>query len=162
MFERMLVAIDDSASTPYTLSYATAVAHAHDATVHLVYVNEFLVGGRGLTVLTATEAEALVRSTVAQLRADGVDATGSVIRSTCFNVANVIAEEAVVWDSDIILVGSRRRRGVLRLRGRSMRDRITCVTPLPVLAAPAPLQLHDELRLVPAEPGVRAAPLARR
>ena len=41
MFERMLVAIDDSASTPYTLSYATAVAHAHDAIVHVVYVNEF-------------------------------------------------------------------------------------------------------------------------
>lgn len=161
MFQRLLVAIDDSASTPLTLSYATALARSEGATVEVLHVNQYLVGGRGLTVLTATEATQLVDNAVGQLRDDGVEARGSTVRATCFNVGRAVAAAASSHDCDVILVGSRRRRGLQRPWGKSMRERIISLTPLPVLAAPAPLKIPAELRSQLPPPATAAAPLAR-
>ena len=56
MFTRILLAIDDSASSEAAVSFATAMAKRSSASVRVVHVNEFLVGGRGFAVETQAEA----------------------------------------------------------------------------------------------------------
>jgi nucleotide-binding universal stress UspA family protein len=154
MFQRLLVAIDDSPSSPVALSYTCAVTRTAGASIHVLHVNRFQVGGRGFTELTETEAAELVDDAVGQLLNQGIDATGSVARSTCFSIGQVIAEEAQARQSDVIVLGSRRRTRVPRLFGRGAREQITRYSTLPVLTAPAPLDVPAGRRGRPGSVGV--------
>ena len=55
MFQRLLLAIDDSDTGPVAVSFAIAMA-SPGTTIHVVHVNQYQVGGRGLTVETRDEA----------------------------------------------------------------------------------------------------------
>lgn len=162
MFQRLLVAIDGSPSSPVTLSFATALAHRHGASVHVLYVNQSPVRGQACTELTETGAGRMVEGAVRQLRESAVDVTGSLARTSCFQVAQVVVDVARARRSDAIVMGSRRRRHIGRLLGHGTRERVTSLSPLPVLIAPAPLSLPrrrgwhavDELSLL----GERATP----
>ena len=67
MFTRILLAIDDSASSEAAVSFATAMARQSSAAVRVVHVNEYLVGGRGYTVETQGEAIQHLESAVNSL-----------------------------------------------------------------------------------------------
>jgi nucleotide-binding universal stress UspA family protein len=165
MFQRLLVAIDDSLSSPVAISYTCALARTAGASVHVLHVNRFLIGGRGFTELSESEATELVDDAVGQLRDQGIDATGSVARSTCFSMGKVIADAAHARQSDVIVLGSRRRTSVPRLFGRGTREQITGCSVLPVLTAPAPLKVPVGRRGRPGSTGVpspsRPAPVVR-
>jgi nucleotide-binding universal stress UspA family protein len=109
-----------------------------------VHVNELLIGGRGFTALSDAEASALVDQAVDDLRATGVPATGSVMRGTCFDVANRIVEAAQAWSASDIVLGSRRRSSSRLARFRlvdGITQRVTSLSPVPVTIAPAPLRV---------------------
>lgn len=141
MFERFLLAIDETSAGEVGISFATALAQGHQASVHVFHANEFLIGGRGMTVETRDEANRLVEKAVDQLRAAGVKATGEVALANVFSLAPRIAEAASRAGADAILLGSHRHRILPRLFGRGVRERVTRMTPLPVLTTPAPLKL---------------------
>ncbi len=141
MLQRLLVAIDRSPSTPVTLAYVTALARRDGASVHIVHVNRFLVGGRGHTELPDTEADGLVDDAVRLLAEEGLEATGSVAHSTCFTIGQVIAQLAHDHRSDLVVVGSRRRTRLAKVFGEGIRDRIIQYSTLPVLTAPAPMRV---------------------
>jgi nucleotide-binding universal stress UspA family protein len=151
MFERFLLAIDETSAGEVGISFATALAHRNQASVHVFHANEFLVGGRGVTVETHAEAERLVEKAVDQLRAAGVKATGEVSLANVFTLAPRIADAASRAGADAILVGSQRHRTLARLFGRGVRERVTRMTPLPVLTAPAPLKLGGRRHRADAE-----------
>jgi nucleotide-binding universal stress UspA family protein len=140
MFQRLLLAIDNSDAGPVALSFAISVA-SHGAEVRVVHVNQYQVGGRGLTLETGGDAAQLVRDAVSELRAAGVRATGCLCRSSCFGVADLIVTEADRWAADAIVLGSRRHRGSRRILGQGVRPRVTRLSQLPVLTAPAPLKV---------------------
>jgi nucleotide-binding universal stress UspA family protein len=71
MLNRILLALDSSDSGQVALSFAMAVA-GPGAAVRVVHVNEFQLGGRGLTVETADEATALVADAVTELHRAGI------------------------------------------------------------------------------------------
>jgi nucleotide-binding universal stress UspA family protein len=106
-----------------------------------VHVNQYVVGGRGITVLTEKEAAELVDRSVGQLRDLGVDAVGFVRRATAFNLPRVIIDTARATDADALVLGSTRRRGLAALFGHGVRERVTRLSPFPVLTAPGPLKL---------------------
>jgi nucleotide-binding universal stress UspA family protein len=144
MFSKLLVAIDDTASAPVALSFASALARGEGASLHVIHANRLVVGGRGFTELTDQEATALVDTAVLQLLEVGVDATGSVSRSTSYSIGQVIAEAARSRQCDAIVLGSRRPTRRTRLAhpfGRGTRERIIRYSALPVITAPAPLQV---------------------
>ncbi len=144
MFRQLLVAIDDTASAPVTLSFATALARGEGSALHVLHANRVVVGGRGTTELTDVEAIALVDTAVLQLLEAGVDATGTVCRATSYSIGQVIAEEARSRQCDAIVIGSHRPTRRSRLAhpfGRGARERIIRHSTLPVLTAPAPLQV---------------------
>ena len=156
MFTRILLAIDDSPSSEPAISFATALARQSSGAVRVVHVNEYLVGGRGFTVETQTEAIRHLEKAVSALRAASIPTEGSLYTTSCFGVEARIANAASDWSADVILLGSRRRRRFGRFGGKGMRERVTDLTTLPVLTAPAPLDVAadrvDDLSELPAEP----------
>ncbi|HTZ09362.1 MAG TPA: universal stress protein [Acidimicrobiales bacterium] len=139
MFEHLLVAIDETPSCPVTLSFVTALARQEQASVHLVFVNELVAGGRGRAHSTDAEALRLVELAALELRAAGIPTTGSVVRANPFFLAQAVAACAERRGADAVVLGSRRRRFLGRLSGHAVRERIIGATHLPVLVAPAPL-----------------------
>jgi nucleotide-binding universal stress UspA family protein len=141
MFNRILLAIDDSSSSEVAISFATAMAKESGAAVRVVHVNEYMVGGRGYTVETHAQAMARLESAVVALRGAGIRTEGSLYVANCFGVESRIANAAHDWSADVIVLGSRRRRRFRPFAGRGMRERVLSLTALPVLTAPSPLQI---------------------
>jgi nucleotide-binding universal stress UspA family protein len=156
MFSRILLAIDDSASSETAVSFVIAIAKQSSAAVRIVHVNEYLVGGRGYTVETQAEAIQLLEGAVNSLRAVGIPTQGSLYLASCFGVETRIVNSAHDWSADVIVLGSRRRRRFSRFAGKGVRERVTNMTSLPVLTAPAPLQVASgrlpELKKLPDAP----------
>jgi nucleotide-binding universal stress UspA family protein len=157
MFKRILLAIDDSPSGSAAVSFAIAMAKDSGA-VHVVHVNELLVGGRGHAVETRQEATAVLDTAVAELQDAGVPATGVLFTTNCFNLASSIAQAAADFSADVIVVGSRRRTRLAALRGKSMRERITGLTTLPVMTAPPPLKVDKRGHMLPDVPALPSRP----
>jgi nucleotide-binding universal stress UspA family protein len=140
MLNRILLGLDRSDSGQVALSFAMALA-GPAAAVRVVHVNEFQLGGRGLTVETADEATALVADAVTELHRAGIQASGLAAVSTCFGVADHLVAEAGRWPADVIVLGSCRRHGMRRMLSRGVRERVLRLSCLPVLTAPAPLKV---------------------
>jgi nucleotide-binding universal stress UspA family protein len=153
MFNRILVTTEGNESGDAAISFTTALAREHNATVRVVHVNELLVGGRGVAVESELEAMDIVDQAVARLRGAGVEADGVHFLANCFTVADRIAEAAQDWGADVIVFGSKRRRRFVRFGGSGVRERVTAATGLPTLTAPAALKVpkrFETQRLVPA------------
>jgi nucleotide-binding universal stress UspA family protein len=140
MLKRILLALDSTESGQVALSFAVALAGPGTA-IRVLHINEFELGGRGLTVETAEEAVTLVRGAVTELQQRGIDASGLASVSSGFGIADYIAAEAERWSADGIVLGSCRRRGWRRLLSQGIRERLLRLTCLPVLTAPPPLQV---------------------
>jgi nucleotide-binding universal stress UspA family protein len=147
MFERLLLAVDGSPSSEVAISFAASLAEPGAGSVHVVHVNEYVVGGRGVTLSTSREAVDLVADAVRQLQSAGLRADGSVCVGSYREVATRIVEAASRRSADGILLGSRRRRRLGRLPSPRVRERTLRLTSLPVVVAPAPLGLPKRVRL---------------
>jgi nucleotide-binding universal stress UspA family protein len=147
MFTQLLLAIDESASGEVATIFAAAYGRQHAVSVHVLFVNEYLIGGRGLTVLTRAEATELVTTAVQQLREAGVQASGSALVASQREVPSRIAEVAHTRGADAIVLGSNRHGRLHRVLSPKVRERTTRMTALPVLTAPAPLLATARMRL---------------
>src|ERR1700728_1614115 len=87
MFDHLLLAIDGSPGSDLATDLTAALAKRCEASVHVLHVNEYLVGGRGVTLRTADEATELITATVGILAAAGVRATGSTFPASYREVA---------------------------------------------------------------------------
>jgi nucleotide-binding universal stress UspA family protein len=145
MFDRILLAIDDSPAGDVAAVFATALARQAGAAVHVLHVNERLVGGRGVTLRTRDEATALVSVVVEQLAEAGVRAGGTVRVAPYRAVPTHIVAVAQEREADAIVLGSHRRRRLGRLFSAQVRERTTRLTSLPVLVAPSPLRVVSSL-----------------
>jgi nucleotide-binding universal stress UspA family protein len=143
MFQQLLLAIDDSSASEVAVVFAGAFAKRTGATVHVFHVNEYLVSGRGLTLHSRDEVTALVTDAVLELRASGVQAGGSAVVSSYRyrQVARCIARAALERQADAIILGSHRHGRFHRLLSSGVRERTIRLSPLPVLTAPAPLEI---------------------
>jgi len=141
MFNRILLAVDGTDSGEVAASFTAALARKFEAQVRVVHVNELLVGGRGFAAETEVEAMDIVDTAVGRLRAGGVLADGIHFLANCFTIDRRIAESAMEWGADVIVFGSKRRRWLPRMSGSGLRERVTAITGLPTMVAPAPLRL---------------------
>jgi nucleotide-binding universal stress UspA family protein len=139
MFDRILLALHDSPAGEMATVFAGALARRTGGSVHVLHVNERLVGGHGVTLRSRLEATELVTGAVHQLRDAGVHADGSVCVSSYRHVAERIVAAANGREAGAIVLGSNRNRRLGRLFSARVRERTTRLTSLPVLTAPAPL-----------------------
>lgn len=115
--------------------------------VHVLHVNERLVGGNGVTLRTRQESTDLVSAAVRELAGAGVHAGGSVCVSTYRGVPQRIVATALERSADAIVVGSTRNRRLARLFSPRVRERTTRLTALPVLTAPSPLRVSSPAKV---------------
>jgi nucleotide-binding universal stress UspA family protein len=141
MFDRLLLALDDSPAGEVATLFAAALARRTGATVHVLHVNERLVGGNGVTLRSCQESTDLVSDAVRQLADAGVRAGGSVSVSSYRGVPQRIVTTALERSADAIVLGSTRNRRLGRLFSGQVRERTTRLTALPVLTAPSPLKV---------------------
>jgi nucleotide-binding universal stress UspA family protein len=147
MFRKLLVAVDSTDRSEVALSFASAVAHQCSAAVHVLHVNEFVVGARGITLFSDERAIKLVTEAIEQLRSEGIRTSGSVRRALYRHVATCIATMATEVSADAIVLGTGRNRHFGRLFSPQVRERTIRLTSLPVIAAPAPLGLGSNGQL---------------
>ncbi|MFZ0249460.1 MAG: universal stress protein [Acidimicrobiales bacterium] len=141
MFDRLLLALDDSPAGEVATLFAGAVARRTGASVHVLHVNEYLVGGNNVTLRTRQESLDLVTQAVRQLAEGGVRAGGSVSVSSYRDVPHHIVASALQRSADAIVLGSTRARRLGRVFSGRVRERTTRLTALPVLTAPSPLKV---------------------
>ena len=141
MFDRILLALDDTPASEVALAFAGALARRTGASVHVLHLNERIVGGNGTNLRTRDEACDLVTDAVRQLAEAGVRADGSASASTYRGVPARIVAKAVAESADAIVLGSTRRRRWGRIFAAQVRERTTRLTSLPVLTAPSPLKV---------------------
>jgi len=139
MFQKLLVAIDNTERSDVALSFATAIAQQCSAAVHVLHVNEFVVGTRGMTLFSDEKDIQRVTEAIGQLRSEGIKTSGSVRRALYRHVAPCIALMATEISADAIVLGTGRNRRFGRLFAPQVRERTIRLTSLPVIVAPSPL-----------------------
>jgi nucleotide-binding universal stress UspA family protein len=156
MYSRVLVVVDATERSAPALAMAAGLAPQRGAVVIVLHVNEYQVGGRGLTVLSARESDQLVDDSVAELNRIGVAAWGLSRRATVFDVWRVVADTARALDAEVVVLPSARRRradalarAVRRvlpgLAGAAPAARIAALSGRAVLEAPLPLEAPADL-----------------
>jgi nucleotide-binding universal stress UspA family protein len=138
MWDRLLLAMDQYESGQTALEFTAGLAAAMGTTVRVIHVRELSGTARVPPLETPAEAGALVDQAVFSLRLAGIGAEGRACSLPEDQVARRIVDESLYWMCDAIVLGTRRLRGINRLSGRGVRDRILRLSPLPWFAAPTP------------------------
>jgi nucleotide-binding universal stress UspA family protein len=145
MWDRLLLAIDQSASARAALSLAAGLATSSRSGVVVLHVRERSPYLRVPPLETMHDAWQLVEDAVEELGSDGIDACPVVYSAVEHQVAGVIVREAATWSAGAIVLGTTRQRGLRRINGGGVRERVVRSSPLPVLLAPPPLQCRARM-----------------
>ena len=145
MWDRLLLAIDQSASGQAALSLATGLAASSRAGIVVLHIRERSPYVKVPPLETMHEAWELVDDAVEELHFDGIDACPVVHSAGQHQVAGLIVREAGRWSCSAIVLGSTRLRGVRRINGGGVRERVIRGSPLPVLLAPPPLHCRTRM-----------------
>jgi nucleotide-binding universal stress UspA family protein len=160
MYQRILVAIDESATSELALKEATLLAKEQDATLRMAHVIDDTVAYTAVLSPSAVlmphelvdrQAELLRGNSAIQLlRRLGEDvlnrgaaaarALGANAETTLLTVAEAggrvydsIEHEAMRWPADLIVIGTHGRRGFRRLLLGSVAEGLIRITTKPVL-----------------------------
>jgi len=150
MWDRLLLAVDQSEAGQAALSLAVGLTEPGRSSVVVLHVRERPSSLRVPPLESMDEASALADEAVATLNRHGTTAWAVVRSAGQHRVADVIASEARAWSCDAIVLGSTRLRGLHRLNGSGIRERLVRRSALPVLLAPAALHLRTRLPTGPA------------
>ena len=139
MWDRLLLAIDQFGTGQTALDFTAGLASATGSEVRVLHLRELPRSLRVPPLETAAEARSLVEMAVRSLHVAGVVAEGRAPSVRSERVAGAIVDEAVRFGADVIVLGSRRLRGLGRLSSQGVREAVLRLSPLPVVAAPAPI-----------------------
>jgi nucleotide-binding universal stress UspA family protein len=143
MWTRILLAIDQYESGLTALEFTIGLAWDTRTDVRVIHVREVSQLSTVLSLEVPDDAETLVEKAVASLRLAGVGAEGRIRTLAEDRVAQGIVEESAHHRCDAIVLGARRLRGISRVSGRGVRERILRSTALPVIVAPSPLSTRN-------------------
>ena len=134
MFNKILVAVDHSEHARRALGAAANLASLSKGEVRVVHVREMSIGKPGPVPREFTdEAQELVDESVKALADSGATTTGNVRTSHTGRVAAEIVDEAVDFEADVVVMGS---RGLTDLEGLvlgSVTHKVLHLSDLPVL-----------------------------
>jgi nucleotide-binding universal stress UspA family protein len=156
MFRTIAVALDGTERSQAAARYAAALAHEHSGRIVVAHVRE-LIGGRGAGPLHFDEDErtSVVRRTVADLRAQGIE-TELHVASTFRSPATVIAEIAHRAAADMIVVGGTTHGALAGALTGSTPQGLLHAAHCPVLVAPARGHAQESLPAAAARTPVAA------
>lgn len=143
MYQKIIVAIDDSETSRCALQEAAQLAKAHGARLCVLHVaDETLLGMHNRTfstTLNVDHAREAIREAGRKLLAeakaglDGIDAETSLAEAAQQRVSEVIVDSAQQWGADLIVLGTHGRRGLQRLILGSVAEQLVRIAPVSVL-----------------------------
>ena len=143
MYQKILVPVDGSPTSTLGLTEAVRLAGVTGARLHLLHVADVLslaIAGEGYTgasvdLLAAVRegGEGILAAARQTVEAAGVPVDASLLENTAGRVAELIADEALRWGADLIVLGTHGRRGVGRLMLGSDAEQLLRIAPVPVL-----------------------------
>jgi nucleotide-binding universal stress UspA family protein len=149
MYQRILVAIDESATSELALKEAALLAKEHNATLRLTHVIDDTFAYTDVLMphevapQEVVERQAGLRSFgedvlsrgAAAARALGAHAEATLLTVTAAGdrIYDVIEQEAARWPADLVVIGTHGRRGFRRLLIGSVAEGLIRVTTKPVL-----------------------------
>ncbi len=141
MFKKIIWATDGSEHADRALEVARSLASENGGSVLAVHTVEYLVGpgGRGAPPEVPDDDERLVKikSQVAELAKDGVEADVKVAQGGSTGAAHTLARVAQEEGADLIVIGSRGHTALAGLLLGSVTQRLLHIAPCPVLVVPA-------------------------
>jgi nucleotide-binding universal stress UspA family protein len=142
MYQRILVAIDGSATAERALQEAVKLA-AGKALLRLVYVLEavYPLDAEGYAYIDYEALQEAVRSTgertlaqaVETVKRSGITAETALLEVPGARTAGVIDDEALNWKADLIVIGTHGRSGLSRLLLGSVAEGVVHGASVPVL-----------------------------
>ena len=136
MYQRIMVAIDDSFATSSVLATAIEMArqsgarlsicHALDQTLFAQKMGEIMLSNSVAEIEKNLRggAQTFVDQAADVARDAGVEVETRVIESEAKQVAEMLAEAAREWQADLLVVGSHGRRGIDRFFVGSVAERL--------------------------------------
>jgi len=110
MYDRLLVAVDQSEVSPRVIAAAKELASLSQGQVWVLHLREREFGRLGLTPIESDEeAREPVSAGVESLTQAGIDAHGEIRETVFGHAAREIVKDAQEHDADIIIMGSRGR-----------------------------------------------------
>ncbi len=147
MYSRILVAVDGSPHSENALRHATTLAQRLAAALRIVHAVD--MGWLPVGPELAIDIEPFVRARRAageqtlaaardMARGAGVEAEVNLIETVrpTQRTAEAIAEEALAWHADVVIVGTHGRSGMERLLLGSVAEGVARLSPAPVLLVP--------------------------
>lgn len=143
MYQRILVPIDGSATSERGLAEALALARLTHGKLRLIHVLDVSHFASGFTTEAMFVARTVgwLRERAGQLLADcrartaaaGVEADTALLEAKDVRIAEHIADEALAWNADLIVLGTHGRRGLERCLLGSDAEQVLRLSPVPVL-----------------------------
>jgi len=134
MYDRLLVAVDDSEVSGRVIAAAKDMASLSKGKVWVLHVREREFGRLGLTPSEPDEeVQQAVREGVDALIQAGIDAQGEVREAVFGQAAREIVNDAKKHDAGIIIMGSRGRSELTALVLGSTAHKVIHLTDRPVL-----------------------------
>ena len=137
MFEKLLVALDNSDHATKTLEVASELGTKLGSEMRVLHVLELGFAGRAgqVELEDRKEAEEIVAKAVAALQARGLTATGAMYAAQTNRVAHEIAAEAANSGATAIVTGSRGRSGLETALIGSTTNKLLHLVEMPVVVA---------------------------
>ncbi len=142
--KRVLLAVAGGEDVPGSVEAAVAIARAAEAEVLVLHARYLLPTSDGVPFIdTDEDSQETVRATLEELKRAGVRATPHTPLSA--NVTRQIVDEAVAWNADVIVMGSRRLSDLGSLLLGGVSHDVMRLSDRPVLLArrPEPLVHGD-------------------
>jgi nucleotide-binding universal stress UspA family protein len=146
MYQRILVAIDGSETSNRALAAAVHLAKENHSQLRLLHLVEDLArvvllqeasGYAGsLEAAMCASGQEILDGGLALARAAGVRADSVLCDAAGARLAEVVADVALVWEAELIVVGTQGAESAGRAFMGSNADQILRLAPIPVLSVP--------------------------
>jgi len=134
MYDRLLVAVDQSEVSPRVIAAAKELASLSQGQVWVLHLREREFGRLGLTPIESDEeAQEPVKAGVDALTQAGIDAHGEVRETVFGHAAREIVKDAQEHDADVIIMGSRGRSELTEAMLGSTAHKVIHLTDRPVM-----------------------------
>lgn len=136
MYQRIMVAVDESFMTDQVLTAAVELAKATGARLAVCHaVDETLLAQREVAMMLPNsvgkaetrlrlKAQSVLERLANVARSAGVEAETKLVESDEKHVSDMLIEAASEWQADLLVVGSHGRRGIERFFVGSVAERL--------------------------------------
>jgi nucleotide-binding universal stress UspA family protein len=141
MYQKILIAVDGSATSDSALEEAIKLAQRLDSRIAIMHVLEDVLYWKEENYIDYAELQASIKASGEKMLAKaemlaqqaGVAAETKLIEAVGGRVASIVVAEAERWQAELIVIGTHGRSGISRLLLGSVAENVVRSAPMPVL-----------------------------